>query len=167
MTTQTMPQTSFDLSLFPAKVRNLFALKGQIVTLRTIKDCKMRKGQTPVVKDSVFQCRVGVTYDNIANVQEKREDGRLPAENQGLPWGQWIDGLFPYVIEHKGCYYFRCTVLRNPHSIHSRRFLRNGQEITVDDAKQACLASEFPAETDNDVFCIKVDNIVEINGKDV
>lgn len=167
-TTLSLPtNTTIDLSLFPAKVRNLFALKGQIVTLRTMKDCKMRKGEALIVKDSTFQCRVGVNYDNIANVKEKREDGRLPEENAGLPWGQWVEGLFPYVIEHKGSYYFRCTMLHNEHSIHKRRFLRNGIEVSVDEAKAACLASEFKDMSDNDVFCVRVENIMEINGKDV
>jgi hypothetical protein len=168
MNTQALPSTNtVDLSLFPAKVRKLFDLKGQIVTLRTMKDCKVRKGESPIVKDSTFQARIGVNYDNIAAVQEKRELGILPAENAGLPWGNWVEGLFPYVIEHKGEYYFRCTMLHNAHSVHKRRFLRNGIEISVDEAKAACLASEFKDMSDNDVFCIKVNNIVEINGKDV
>lgn len=165
-TTQTLLSTNtVDFSLFPAKIRKLFDLKGQICTLRTMKDCKVRKGETPIVKDSVFQCRIGITYDNIAAVQEKRELGILPAENAGLPWGRWI--IFNYLIEHKDEYYFRCTMLHNVHSVHERRFLRNGIEISVDEAKAACLASEFKDMSDNDVFCIKVNNIMEINGKDV
>lgn len=167
MTTQALPATTADLSIYPPKLRKLFALKGQIVTLRTIKDCKMRKGVAQIVKDSTFQCRVGVNYDNIANVQDKRDSGELPAENAGLPWGSWVEGLFPYVIEHKGSYYFRCTTMHNAHSIHTRRFLRNGIEVSVEDAQAACLASEFKDMSDNDVFCVRVENIMEINGKDV
>lgn len=167
MTTQTLQSTTPDLSLFPPKLRKLFELKGQICTLRTIKDCKMRKGQEPIVKDSIFQCRVGVNYNNIANVQDKRDSGELPAEPQPLPWGHWVEGLFPYVIEYNGSYYFRCTTMHNEHSVHKRRFLRNGIEVSVDEAKAACLASEFKDMSDNDVFCVRIENIMEINGKDV
>ena len=65
----------------------LLSRKGQIVTMLTERDCKVRKNKDPIRKRSEFQCRVGVNYDNIQSVKEGRADGTKPAENAGLPWG--------------------------------------------------------------------------------
>lgn len=141
----------------PSKVTELLSKKGQIVTLTTERDMKVRKGQSPIRKRSTFQCRVGVNYDNIQAVKDKRENGELPAVNQGLPWGNWA--VFPHLIEHKGEYYLRCTVLRNNFT-PTVNFTRFGNLITREEAVVACLASEFKANDDNEVFTIKVSSIV-------
>ena len=137
-------------------IDTLLSRKGQIVTVETERPMKVRKGQEAVTKRSEFQCRVGVNYDNIKAVQEKRESGELPRENAGLPWGEWA--LFPYVITHKGEYYVRCTVLRNGFR-KAAEYRRGDQVITKEEAQIACLASEFRDGDDNDVFNIKVSSI--------
>lgn len=138
----------------------LMSKKGQIVTMCTVRPAKVRKGRDPIEKHSQFQCRVGVNYDNIAAVKEKRESGELPKENAGLPWGQWH--VFPYVIEHKGEYYFRCTTLNGGHRWPAK-YYRNGVEISAEEAKADCLASEFSEKKSiSDVFTIKVSSIVEV-----
>ena len=137
----------------------LFAKKGQIATLTTERDMKMRKGQPLVTKRSTFQCRIGVNYDNIAVVKDKRADGTLPAESAGLPWGEWLE--FPYTIAHKGEVYFRCTMLRN-NFIPKTTFYLDGYEIDKEDVKVMCLASEFIEDRSNDVFNIKVSSIMEV-----
>lgn len=134
----------------------LLSRRGQIVTVNTERPMKVRKGQDAITKRSEFQCRVGVNYDNIKAVQAKRESGELPAENQGLPWGEWA--LFPYVITHKGEYYVRCTMLRNGFR-KAAEFIRNEQLISKEEAQIACLASEFREGDDNEVFNIKVSSI--------
>jgi hypothetical protein len=141
----------------PSKVVELLSKKGQIVTLTTERNMKVRKGQEPIQKRSTFQCRVGVNYDNIQAVKDKRESGELPPVNQGLPWGNWA--VFPHLIEHKGEYYLRCTVLRNNFT-PTVNFTRNGNLISREDAVVSCLASEFKANDDNEVFTIKVSSIV-------
>ncbi len=133
--------------------------KGQICTFTTTRELKVRKGQDPIKKTSTFQARVGVNYDNIQAVKEKRANGELPAENQGLPWGTWA--AFPYVIEHKGEYYFRCTSIRN-NFIPKTEFTRNGQVISKEEAQAAALASEFREGEPSEVFNIKVSSILEV-----
>lgn len=137
-------------------LKTLLARKGQIATFTTSRPLKVRKNETPITKISTFQCRVGVDYDNIKAVQEKRAEGELPAENAGLPWGQWVN--FPYVIEHKDTFYFRCTRIRN-NFIPKTTFMRDGVEITRAQAQAAALASEFKADDGNEVFNVKVDSI--------
>jgi hypothetical protein len=134
----------------------LLSRKGQIVTVETERSMKVRKNQEPILKQSEFQCRVGVNYDNIASVKEGRANGEKPAENAGLPWGEWV--VFPYVIAHKGEYYVRCTVVRNNFR-KAAKFIRGGVEISKEEAQVACLASEFSEGGDNEVFNIKVSSI--------
>jgi hypothetical protein len=134
----------------------LLSRRGQIVTVNTERPMKVRKGQEAITKTSEFQCRVGVNYDNIKTVIEGRASGDKPAENAGLPWGEWA--LFPYVITHKGEYYVRCTVLRNGFR-KAAEYRRGDQLISKEEAQIACLASEFKDGDDNEVFNIKVSSI--------
>lgn len=164
MTTATFSTTNLDT--LPDAVQKLFALKGQFASLRMVRSMKVRKGEAPITKDSTFTCRIGVDYDNIADVKEKREIGALPEENAGLPWGEWA--LFPYVITYKGNFYFRCTQVNgNANSTPKTRYLRNGQEITKDEAEIACLASEFKDSSDRNVFNVTISNLVAINGETI
>lgn len=143
--------------MFNDTVTYLLTKKGQFVSFNTVRDMKVRKGVDPIRKESEFVARIGVAYDNIKNVQEKREDGRLPEENQGLPWGTWAH--FPYVIEHKSEYYVRCSVAKG--TVGKAHFFQNGVEISREEAKAACLASEFKEKTgDEDIFNIKASSII-------
>lgn len=137
----------------------LLERKGQICTFTTTRDLKVRKGHAPIKKTSTFQARVGVNYDNIAAVQEKRTNGELPAENQGLPWGEWV--VFPYIIAHKGEHYFRCTSIRN-NFIPKTEYIRDGVIISKEEAQVAALASEFRESEPSEVFNIKLSSIVEV-----
>jgi len=127
--------------------------RGTIATLTTLRPMKVRKNKETIMKLSTFQARVGVEYDNIQAVKDKRANGELPAVNQGLPWGTWYD--YPHIIEHKGEYYYRCTVVRNNFQPQVE-YTRNGQAITRAEAEVDCLASEFRNGDDNEVFTIKV-----------
>jgi hypothetical protein len=137
----------------------LMTRKGQIVTVKTERPVKVKKNQPAYTKTSEFQCRVGVNYDNIATVKEGRADGTLPAENAGLPWGEWID--FPYTIGHKGDTYIRCTMLNN--GFHRAPvFQLDGQVVDKETVKAAALSSEFKEGSDNAVFTIKLSSLLEV-----
>jgi hypothetical protein len=142
-------------------VEQLLGKTGQIVTIKTQRTMKVRKGRAPIDKESTFQARCGVAYDNIKAVKEKREDGRLPEENQGLPWGTWKK--FPYIIEHKGEEYFRFSTIKTAF-VPKVRYLRDGQEINAETAREDCLASEFSPKDELDVFNIKISSILEVKG---
>ena len=137
----------------------LLARKGQIATFTTERPLKVRKNETAITKTSTFQARVGVDYDNIKAVQDKRANGELPAENAGLPWGTWA--VFPYVIEHKGEFYFRCTRIRN-NFIPKSTYARDGVQISKDEAQLAALASEFKDDDSNEVFTIKISSLLDV-----
>ncbi len=91
------------------KGQNLSVILGkQLKTRKRILDSAMIgdneitiTGEAPVVeKVTSIVIRGGVEYDNQKVVMEGRDDGTLPEENAGLPWGQWVE--YPFHIEHKG-----------------------------------------------------------------
>ena len=137
----------------------LMSRKGQIVTVKTRRPVKMKKGQPETFKESEFQCRVGVNYDNIATVKEGRANGELPAENAGLPWGEWIE--FPYTIGHKGETYVRCTMLNNGFRRAPVFTLADGSVVDKATVQAGALASEFK-DSDGAVFNIKVSSLLEV-----
>ena len=150
----------------PAKIQGLLKLKGQFVSLRTIRQMKTRKGEAPIFKDSIFTVRLGIDYNNITNVQVKRAEGQLPSEPQGLIGRTWIE--FPYIMQSlkTGSYLMRCTaVTGNANCIPKTVYRRDGQEISKEVAQAACQAQEFKDGERPEVFDITIDNVVEVNGK--
>lgn len=142
----------------------LVSRKGQIVTIHTKRPMKVTKGQPTIEKESIFQCRIGVTYDNIKAVQEKRESGELPEENQGLNGFVW-EGDSNVILKSIKSeeLYVRCTKMKS--NVAKTKYLMNGKEVDKDLIKPMCLAAEFPkTERDNDVFNIKLESILELKG---
>lgn len=164
---QTISIAADTLARLPKKVQTLLDMQpGAFVSITYGKECKMRKGAAQVTKFSKMTLRCGIEYDNIAAVEAKREDGTLPAENAGLSWGAYVPGLYPYIITHKDNLYFRFFTV--PNSKTTPIFVLNGKEITREEAKGLCLASEFADREDTlETITLKVEGILEINGKEV
>jgi hypothetical protein len=150
-------------STLPKKVVDLLAMRGTIATLQTVRTMKVRKGQAEVLKESTFQCRLGAGYENLSAVVEKRESGEMAAEPGKMAWGEWVEGCYPHLKTHKGNYYLRCSVVHN-NFIPKTIFYQNGKEISKDEAKVVCLASEF-YEKDNECFDIKIESLISVNGQ--
>ncbi len=140
-------------------ITELLNKKGQFVSFTTERQLKVKKNQPPITKISSFIARIGVDYDHMQSVKLKRENGELPEENQGLSWGSWVK--FPYLIAHKNEFYLRCSTTKNSNQKGKVKYIRNGVEISREEAKAASLASEFYDKDDQDVFNIKVSSIVE------
>lgn len=132
--------------------------KGTFRTACWQKECKLKKAykaDNSVYKISVGTVRLGVTYDNISNVQEKRENGELPEKNQGLPWGEWYE--FPYIIKYKNDFYLRLSLVKdNP--IKSKYYI-NGTDTDYNSIENMLLASEKKSDKSVDVITVKIDNI--------
>lgn len=167
MTTFAQTLAADTLAQLPKKVRALLDMTGQFVSITYGKECKMRKGAAQVLKFSKMTLRCGIEYDNIAAVEAKRANGDLPAVNAGLKWGAYVPGLYPYIIEHKGSLYFRFFTVNNGARI-APMFVRDGKEITREEAMVGCLASEFQEREDTlETITLKVEGILDINGKEV
>ena len=167
LSAQTLTFVDALVATLPAKVQAILALKGQFVSITYGRECKVRKGAPMVLKYSKMVLRAGISYDEIAAVQAKRESGELPEENAGLQWGAYVPGLFPYIISHKDALYFRFFTVPNSARV-SPTYVCNGVEISAEEARQHCLASEFAErETTLETITLKIEGILEVNGKGV
>lgn len=138
--------------------------KGTFLKVIWCRQCKTKKAYAneKIMKHCSVTARIGVTYDNIGNVQIKRENGELPAENQGLPWGKYVEGYFPYLIAHKGKYYIRISLV-NGNTVNTRYTDTSGNGISFAEIEGKLLASEKPKKGEKpDVLTIAIENIEHI-----
>lgn len=136
--------------------------KGANLKATWEKPLKTRKGvSNNITKRTAIVVRGGVDYDNIGVVQEKRENGELPSENAGLPWGQWVN--FPYHIEHKGTDYARFYPASGIKFTPHVQYFIDGVETDKATIQPLCLASEFPVRDEEPLcFTIKAENVVSL-----
>ena len=136
--------------------------KGSNLKATWEKPLKTRKGiDNKITKRTALVVRGGVDYDNIGLVQEKRENGELPSENAGLPWGQWVN--FPYHIEHKGTDYARFYPASGIKFVPQVQYFLDGVETDKATIQPLCLASEFPVRDEEPLcFTIKAENVISI-----
>ena len=102
--------------------------------------------------------RLGVQYDNMASVQEKRASGELPAVNAGLTWGTWLD--YPNFIQYKGKIYLQCA--EAPNSPMDVEYFINGRRATKEAAQVICPKSEFTDHGKLDKFTVNIEHILNI-----
>jgi hypothetical protein len=136
--------------------------KGSNLKVIWNRPLKTRKGITSKVeKITRIVARGGVEYDNLGIVQEKRENGELPDQNAGLPWGQWAN--FPYHIEHKGTDYARFYPASGINFTPQVQYFLDGVEVDKSQVEPLCLASEFPVDREAPLcFTVKADSVVSV-----
>lgn len=148
-------------TLASKKGANLKATWGK--TLKTRKDARGFK----VEKITSLVVRGGIEFDNMAIVKEGRENGNLPAQNSGLPWGQWAE--FPLHIEHKGTDYARfypasgINVATGGEFVPEVTYFIDGKVASKQEVQALCLASEFPSREEKPLcFTVKAENVISI-----
>ena len=136
--------------------------KGKNVRLVWSREAKTRKTCDEYVVKQVSCCvRIGCGYDNLSSVKTKRENGDLPASNNGLPWGEWE--TYPLVITHKGWSYLRCYRPTSGANKETQWF-RNGKAVEFSDIENCLLASE-KKPSGGDCFNVKIADIVSIDSQ--
>ena len=120
--------------------------KGTYVNLTKTKDYG-----NGLIKETDMVIRLGVSFQNM-KVNEGRTVG-------SLPWGNWVEGLENYVIEHKGNYYLRVSNT-NSH-IAKSKYLLNNVEVSKDVAETLVNPKKLASKA-SDVYNIKFENIVKI-----
>ena len=135
--------------------------KGSFISVELERPAKVLKGVTQaIVKQTKMVARLGINYDNMQQTQDKRESGEAPAQNAGLPWGEW--DVYPYVIKHKGEKYLR--MYADKHQVKTT-YLVNGIETPKNELKSILQSSEFKAIDDNTTqltMTVKADTIKSI-----
>lgn len=116
-------------------------------------------------KRSVLNMRIGVNYGNM-----KINEGKKTGE---LPWGKWVEGFAPYLIEHtkKGetelRHYLRISSKTpdnpdgNTDTIETKYFF-NGVEITKEEMMSAVGERKMKSDF-SPVYAVDCENILEIH----
>jgi hypothetical protein len=144
-------------------IKNILSTrKGSNLSAIFGKELKTRKGVTDCVeKVTSIVVRGGIEYDNQKVVIEGREDGTLPSENAGLPWGQWAE--YPFHIEHKGTDYVRFYSASGIAFEPKVEYYLNGELVDKATIQPLCLASEFPNRQDAPLaMTVKAENVKAI-----
>ena len=126
------------------------------------KSLKTRKGVLQnVEKLTSIVIRGGIDYDNQGVVIEKRENGELPSENAGLPWGEWAE--FPLHIAHKGTDYARFYPASGIDFGVKVEYYLDGVQVDKATVQPLCLASEFPNREEKPLcYTVKAENVKAI-----
>lgn len=122
--------------------------------------------QDTIVKSTRMVGRIGVEYDNLAAVQEKRENGELPAENQGLNGMEWIEK--PYLLRaiKSGRYLVRLYKGTSDKVHPEVHFFRNGTEVERGTLKGIVASKDWqPSDGKSDCFDCHVDDITRIHSE--
>jgi hypothetical protein len=143
-------------------IGSVSGVKGANLKALWKRNLKTRKGvQNVVTKITTAVIRTGVDYDNIKTVIEGRQDGTLPEQNAGLPWGEWVQ--FPYHIQHKGQDYLRMYPASGLDFTPKTTYFIDGNEARREDVETLCLASEFRINEESPTcFTIKADSLMFI-----
>ena len=139
------------------------APKGANIVLEWVREAKTRKGSPSISKAVRMVGRVGVAYDNLKSVREKRANGELPEENQGLAeWAEWAE--YPFLIRHKtkGTVYLRMYKGTSEKVKPKVAFFMDGHQVERADIEAHLLASEKQSHDDSDTFMVKVDDLKRV-----
>lgn len=137
--------------------------KGSNIIIEWTRQGKTRKDVSDAITKSVRMVgRIGIEYDNMKAVQEKRENGELPKENQGLPWGKFE--IYPYLIEHKDKRYVRLYNGTSDLVKPKVEWFKNGLAVTRDEIAPLLLASELKS-SEGDCFTVPVETITRLHNE--
>lgn len=123
---------------------------------------KTRKNVKDVIVKRTYgtSLRFGVEYDKMASTQKGREDGALPAENQGLRGLAWIVPNLTLRSLKTGDTLVRVSLARN--STFSTEYFLNGRKVTKEEIEPLVLRSELGRHEMPEVFNLKTKNILAI-----
>lgn len=113
--------------------------KGAIITLRTTRPAKVRKGAAPLTKVSVYQVRIGHEYENQQSTKEARAEGmgHRAAEDD---YAARLNEHLSYNKEN-GRVYLSCQPIDS--AVRSAVFIdANGTNFTKEQVADSLLASE-------------------------
>jgi hypothetical protein len=142
-------------------IKNILALnKGsnrRAVFQRTL---KTRKGiENVVTKITSIVVRAGIDYDKQKAVMEGRENGELPTENAGLPWGEWAE--FPFHITHKGEDYVRFYAGSGLDFQPKVEYFIDGVSVPKEQIVSLCLKSETETKEEKPLaMTVKASNVM-------
>lgn len=145
---------------------------GQFVQIEWKRPAKVRKGfeWMGIEKHVKGTVRLGINYDNVADVVKSREEGLLPAQNKGLGWGFYPEGLYPYIMQHKTngtqyvCLYFSKDNEGNKTGRLQSTWIVGEEEKAISSIRDYLQSSELKsAGQAANTFRPKLDNILYLS----
>jgi hypothetical protein len=138
--------------------------KGVNVNLVWERKCKTKKAcQDEITKRTETVGRVGIDYNNQKAVQEAREAGELPSEEQPIWYGkgEWL--IFPYLVRHTvtNQLYLRLYSGTDKRHTASVQYFRNGNPVSFENVENDLLASE-KSKKNGLCFCVKLEDMIAI-----
>lgn len=136
--------------------------KGQFCHLTYKRPLKFRKEFADVnygYKTVSGTFRLGINYDNIGAIQEKRASGRLPFVNAGLTGREWV--VFSYFLKGRDDKLL-ARIYTAKGAIKKTTYVLNGRVVEKEALAQFCLASELKEEKELDSFDINLEYITDI-----
>jgi hypothetical protein len=138
--------------------------KGVNVKLQWERTCKVKKScSDTITKRTNMTGRVGINYSNQKAVQELRDAGELPSEEQPI-WhgkGEWV--IFPYILRHVDTNQLYLRLYKGTDSRHipSVQYFRNGMEVSKENVLDDLLASEKSVKNGL-CFVVKIEDMLSI-----
>ncbi len=137
--------------------------KGANIVVEWIRPAKTLKDVSDTILKHVRMVgRIGIEYDNLGVVKQKRENGQLPIQNAG-PKGMTYE-IYPYLLRsdksrklHLRLFKSTCSAIKP----HTKWFL-NGTEVNKEDISEKLLASE-KGDSEGDCFSVGVENICRLH----
>lgn len=144
-----------------ALVTKILQKKGEFTRLVYERPLKFRAAfkESDGVKHTEITCRIGINYDAMKSVKEKRESGELPIENAGLSGVSWI---VPNLLLKNAKNELLLRVYLHPNCYKKSTYFLNGIETDKEDLRDMCLASEF-SDNERDCLNIKLSKILELS----
>ena len=85
---------TIDLAMKQKKGANI-----QVEWETRVKPLKSAPNDILLTKYVVAVGRLGLDYQNLKSTKNKITEGIIDPNNP-LPWGEWVEGYFPYLIQH-------------------------------------------------------------------
>lgn len=144
-----------------ALVTKILQKKGEFTRLVYERPLKFRAAfkEFDGVKHTEMTVRIGVNYEALKSVQEKRADGSLPEKPGELKGLEFV--VFPSLLKNtKNELLLR--VYLHPNCYKKSTYYLNGVEVNKEDLREYCLASEFQ-ESNKDCLNIYLSKILELS----
>jgi hypothetical protein len=141
---------------------------GANIVVEWERPCSTFKGITAVITKRVKMVgRVGIEYDNQKKVVDARENGTLPAENQGLKGMEWVE--YPWLLRatKSGKLYLRLYTSTNSKCRAVSQFFLDGKAVDREAVAHLLLAKELTKSQPEACFSCAVDSILRLNRESV
>jgi hypothetical protein len=145
----------------------IMSSKGRFVKVRYRSNPKPKAEHKGVDLEKITTTIIqsGVEFKNLKVVKEAIQSGER-GEVGELPWGQFLEDFYPYIITHKDTLYLRMTPSQTGnHKGHTDYFV-DSKQVTKEEFSKFLTNSEASKLMENSegpiVYNIKLENLLDL-----